>query len=103
MTEKQFTEITLWAKAQFPESTVSSKLEHLEEEVKELKEAVESNSANAVYEYADCIMLLYDAMYREGMSYQQICNAIQAKFEIVQTRQWQEPDEKGVVRHRRAK
>lgn len=100
MTQDQFERITKWAEVTFPKATTTSKLAHLEEEVKELKDAQGESKKE---EFADCIMLLYHAMHGEGMNYGDICEVIEQKFAVVKQREWHESDENGVVRHRRAK
>jgi predicted HAD superfamily Cof-like phosphohydrolase len=48
---------------------------------------------------ADCFFLLFGSAAADGMSYQDICNAIQEKFEINKRRRWGKPDENGIVKH----
>ena len=44
-------------------------------------------------------LLLFGSATADGMTYQDICNAIQEKFEIIKTYKWGKPDENGIVRH----
>lgn len=99
MTEQQFNEIIAWQKQTFGQATALSKIEHLKEEIIELELDVTSNEVNKHLEFADCFFLLFGAAAADGMTYQDICQAIQEKFEINKAREWGKPDEKGVVRH----
>lgn len=99
MNEQQFNEITAWQKQTFGQATTLSKIEHLKQEIIELELDVTANEVNRRLEFADCFFLLFGAAAADGMTYQDICNAVQEKFEINKKRQWGEPDENGVVKH----
>lgn len=99
MTEKQFNEISAWQKQTFGEATPSSKLFHLLEEIRELHEAIIINDNDTRLEFADCFFLIFGAAAAFGMTYQDICDAIQEKFEINKSRKWGKPDKNGVVNH----
>ena len=99
MTENQFIEITRWQENTFNNATALSKAFHLQEEVGELIEDIKQNSENKRLEYADCFMLLFGAAKADGMTYSDICNAIEEKFAIIKNRKWGTPDENGVVKH----
>jgi NTP pyrophosphatase (non-canonical NTP hydrolase) len=107
MTKEQFNEITDWQDETFPESTELSRVKHLIKEVCELefeakifeKSPTAHNRSNKNQEYADCFFLLFGAAKKAGMSYEDICRAIDFKFEINKNRTWGKPDENGVVEH----
>lgn len=99
MTENQFKYITKWQKDTFPASTSISKIHHLKQEVDELMLDVSAKSTERRFEFADCFILLFGAAYLDGMSYDDVLNAIQEKFEINKQRKWNSPDENGVVNH----
>jgi hypothetical protein len=99
MTQQQFTEITEWQRQTFTEATTISKVEHLKEELEELVLDVTLNKPGKRLEFADCFILLFGAAAVDGMSYQDICEAIQEKFQINKLRKWGKPNGKGVVNH----
>ena len=100
MTEEQFYQITEWQDKTFPKATSLSKLYHLEQEIKELKESITNiNHGNTWLEFADCFLLLYGAAGKYGLSFEDIHHAIAEKFEINKKRNWGTPDENGVVNH----
>jgi len=99
MTEKQFNEVIKWQKETFPKATSLSKATHLLEEVKELRNDLLADYPSKRHEFADCFMLLFGSAAADGMSYQDICNAIDEKMQINRQRQWGTPDEHGVVHH----
>lgn len=107
MNRQQFFSVTEWQKETFPNATTLSKLHHLQQEVKELMEAV-SNEDHTIdheairktkMEFADCFTLLFGAACAYGMSYDDICKAIFDKMEINKKRKWGKPDANGVVNH----
>lgn len=97
--EKQFSEIVQWQKETFPGATTMSKIEHLKEEIEELSISIAIDAVDKRLEYADCFMLLFGAAAADGMSYNDICAAIDEKMQINRSREWGLPDEKGVVHH----
>lgn len=99
MTKELFKQITAWQKATFGEATPMSKLAHLAEELQELHDDLKSDAPDRRLEFADCFLLLFGCAHSDGMSYDDICNAIQEKFDICKTRKWGKPDENGVVKH----
>jgi hypothetical protein len=50
-------------------------------------------------EFADCFILLFGAAASDGMSYDDICKAIDEKMEINFNRKWGKPNNDGVVNH----
>jgi len=99
MRQEQFESISQWQKETFGQATPLSKLVHLKQEIKELKKDIKNNSAEKRLEFADCFFLLFGCASASGMSYEDICNAIQEKFEINKNRKWGKPDQNGVVNH----
>jgi len=101
MNKEQFEEITAWQKKTFGQATAFSKIEHLKQEIEELLYDLRKNapSNNVKMEFADCFFLLFGAAAAYGLSYKNICDAIQDKFEINKARKWGKPDANGVVNH----
>ncbi len=112
MTQTQFEEITKWQKETFSKATPVSKLIHLagdksEGEVRELINAINDEDhlidhekmRATKMEFADCFFLLFGAASAYGMSYQNIVDAIDDKFQINKARKWGKPDANGVVNH----
>lgn len=99
MTEQQFNEISAWQKQTFGQATPLSKIAHLAEELQELVSDLKINNPERRLEFADCFFLLFGSAAADGMTYQDICQAIQEKFEINKVRKWGKPDESGVVKH----
>ena len=101
MEKKQFEEITQWQKETFGEATALSKLHHLAEEFIELTMDLKEDAdpADVKMEYADCFLLLFGSAAAYGMTYEDICNAINEKMVINKARKWGKPDANGVVNH----
>jgi hypothetical protein len=99
MTNEQFETIIKWQKETFPTADALSKVYHLKEEVIELLIDVAFDGSEKRLEFADCFMLLFGAAAASGMTYQDICEAIDEKLAINRKRQWGKPDEYGVVKH----
>jgi len=51
-------------------------------------------------EYADCFMLVFGSAMDYGMTEHDIFEAIREKLEINRKREWGEPDENGVYKHK---
>lgn len=97
MTRQQFKKITTWQRETFPEGTAHSCILHLASEIKELFGAV---TPEQLYEeFADCFLLLFGAADRAGMSYDDICKAINDKMKINRERKWGKPNGDGYVEH----
>lgn len=99
MTREQFNAITDWQNKTFGEGTPESTLFHLVDEIAEVHEAIIFDDEDRRLEFADCFFLLFCAAARDGMTYDDICAAIDEKFEINKKREWGKPDNNGVVRH----
>lgn len=76
-------------------------LHHLKKEVPELIEAIEKEGtiSSALFEFADCFMLLLDAAHHHGYTADDILFATMEKLKINKKRKWGKPDENGVVEH----
>lgn len=99
MTKEQFNAITQWQKETFPHATAESKIHHLKKELIELYDDIISKNPLRKLEFADCFFLLFGAAAADGMTYSDIIDCINEKFEINKNRQWGTPDENGVVEH----
>lgn len=99
MTKEQFEAITAWQKETFGQATALSKVAHLAEEILELVLDLQQRAPTRRLEFADCFLLLFGAASADGMSYEDICNAIDEKMEINRARKWGKPDSNGVVNH----
>ena len=107
MTKEMFESITAWQKQVFTKATAKSAATHLMEEVKELGEALmkENHTLNfeqiqaVLLEYADCFLLLFGSASLYGLTYEDICKAINDKMEINKARKWGDVNEQGYVKH----
>ena len=100
MNQELFDEITQWQKETFGvQFTPLSKIAHLAEEIQELVADLQENSPYTRLEYADCFILLFGSAAANGMTYEDICNAINEKMIINKARKWGKPNEQGVVNH----
>lgn len=99
MKEDQFYKITEWQDKTFGHASPLSKIAHLAEELQEVVDAIKSNDPDRRLEFADCFLLLFGAAAKDGMSYADICDAIDEKMEINYARKWGEPNKDGVVNH----
>ena len=103
MKATQFKEIAEWQLETFGKATSLSKVAHLQEEVEELSDDLLSRNPDRRLEFADCFLLLFGAAASDGMTYEDICNAIDEKMAINKKRKWGKPDENGVVNHIKSK
>lgn len=87
-------EMAVWADATFPREGVAQKLEHLSEELAELRA-----DPCDLEEWADCFSLLFDAARKHKLSPTQITLAIQDKFEKNKLRKWDDGGINGVYHH----
>ena len=101
MTKEQFTAIMQWSRQTFGITTAEQKISHLCEEILELfvELRIKGTEDNIREEFADCFILLFGAADAHGMTYEDICKAIDDKMAINRTRKWGRPDALGVVRH----
>jgi len=99
MKKEQFEAISKWQKETFGEATPLSKVSHLAEEIIELVSDLRTHNTERRLEFADCFILLFGAAQSDGMTYEDICNAIDEKMAINYKRKWGKPNENGVVNH----
>ena len=97
-------DLKVWSDKTFgPVSTPVSKLFHLQKETTELIHAIayEHGFDEIRFEFADCIMLLIDSASHldRPLSIDQLFEAMQEKFDIIQKREWGIADKNGVVEH----
>ncbi|MBL8713569.1 MAG: DUF550 domain-containing protein [Alphaproteobacteria bacterium] len=78
----------------FGESTPQSKAHHLAEEAMEA-----AADPSDIIEWADCTILLLDAVRKAGFTTDDLYAAVQRKMEINKSRKWGDKDQNGVVRH----
>jgi len=100
MNKELFKEVTDWQEATFRVINPIGLINHLEQEVDELCQSMGMGMDEFKrHEFADCFILLMGAAKADGMSYEDICNAISEKLEINKKRTWGEPDSNGVINH----
>lgn len=84
-------EISTWAAQTFPGQTPASKVEHLIEEVNELRDNPSDGE-----EMADCVILLFNLAEMGGFDLLEEARKKMAKNKL---RKWGPPDERGVCHH----
>jgi len=72
---------------------------HLQKEVGELIDAMETNPPAIMGEFADCFMLLLDSANHHGISANELVDLTYHKLAINKKRKWGKPDKNGVVEH----
>lgn len=88
-----------WSKKTFPNQKVEGKINHLKREVDELNKSTEDGQADII-EIADCVGLLFAICEIEGVSYNQLKDAMNHKLDINIMREWPEnSDSEGVYAH----
>jgi len=98
MNKQQFETIVKWQDKVFTKATPLSCVNHLEEEVGELKKDIE-NGQFTQDEIADCFLLLFAICNKCGLGYEDILTLIDRKMEVNYQRKWGEVNEKGYVKH----
>jgi NTP pyrophosphatase (non-canonical NTP hydrolase) len=83
--------ISQWSEETFPNQTTSAKIDHLADEVQEVRE-----NPNDGEELADCAILLFNLAERAGVN---LMMEVENKFAKNRKRTWGVPDERGVVKH----
>lgn len=78
----------------FGASTPQAKAHHLAEEAMEA-----AADPSDILEWADCTILLLDAVRKAGFTTEDLHAAVLRKMEINKARKWGEKDANGVVRH----
>ena len=112
MRAEQFIAITEWQNKTFGQATVFSKINHLTEEIEELRTALtvadseidlseefDVEDLSVSEEFADCFILLFGAAAAHGYNYNDICEAIDAKMQVNYSRKWGSEKANGVVNH----
>jgi len=89
--------IAAWADETFGKGVqrLGPLLLHMEEEVRELR-----FKPNDAMEWGDVFMMLLDAARLKGLTIVDLCNCAESKLAENKLREWHEPDENGVVRHK---
>lgn len=88
-----------WANSQFGQHRhPSHAIAHLAREVIELSE-----KPFDLEEYADVLLLVFDAAANAGFSYDTLRIAVAAKLNVNQGRKWGKPDAEGVCEHVKTK
>lgn len=85
-------EIGHWQANTFKNQTTKGLINHLREEVEEFSEEYDPEEA------ADCLILLLGIAHRRGF---RLLYEANLKFKIIQKREWHEPDERGVINHKK--
>lgn len=98
MNRKQFVTVTEWQDKVFTKATPLSCVNHLEEEIGELKRAIEDGDP-AQEEIADCFLLLFGVCNKLGLGYEEILTIIDEKMEVNYKRKWGIVNDKGYVKH----
>jgi|JRYD01.1.fsa_nt_gb hypothetical protein len=78
----------------FGQSTPQAKAHHLAEEAMEA-----AADPQDILEWADCTILLFDAVRKAGFTTEDLYQGVLRKMEINKNRKWGEKDANGVVRH----
>lgn len=89
--------LSLWSQQTFgsdEDRGPDGALAHLAREVEEVR----AEPADLI-EYADCYILLTDALRRAGFEYEDLLSAVEAKLAINRLREWSKPDAQGVSVH----
>lgn len=92
--EKLFREHEAFSMSTFGDRPPTAPLHHLKKEIKEcIKEPYD------LEEYADCFLLLLDALRLAGFNVDNLVNKSFEKLEINKRRTWGEPDKNGAFQH----
>jgi len=93
MANDLYTEMGRFSWITFPDAT---SVEHLKKLKQETDETI--NSPDDISEYADCLLTLFGAAYRQGFTYGELMNATRKKLEIVKKRKWKKMSD-GTYQH----
>lgn len=87
--EQIFKEHIEWTHATFPLGTSQGAITHLHREAKEVEWAIHFNEskANKTIEFADMWGCIADAMFREGITFEEVVQAWEKKLQINKTRE----------------
>lgn len=80
----------------FPNATATSSLFKLQEEKLELSLCLQKEmyTTDLAFEYADCLMCIFDSANRAGISVSELIGAFYEKLEINKSRKWIENPDK---------
>ena len=87
-----------WSDDTFPESETATRVAHMKKELNELVEATDINEI--AEECADVYLMLLHEADAHGFD---LLGVAKQKFEIVKLREWNDPDENGIIEHNRSK
>ena len=87
----------VWSDSTFGKGDGRGALNHLKREVEEVHEA--RGTPDQLVEYADCLMLLFDAARRDGFKASDVLQAAWAKLRVNLEREWGDRNEDGSVEH----
>ena len=85
-----------WSQATFgtdAERGAIGPLKHLEKEAREAQEALDP------IEIADCLLLVFDAARRRGLTLDQLMDAAEWKLEVNKMRKWNKPTSDEPIEH----
>lgn len=100
ITQQLMDDIHQWASTTFPHQNSFSKIAHLQDEINEVKEALNNHCKDEIKEeIADCFILLYNLASLNDMSAKDLYLEVKKKMEVNKSRHWGNPDEKGVCHH----
>lgn len=89
-------EISSWSEENFPNSTIESLTSHLIEEAQDLHK----DAFNAM-NLADILILLLVIAKKGEYNTHELLQAAFTKHQINKSRIWQEPDSRGITRHKK--
>jgi hypothetical protein len=85
-----------WSDEEFGErSTVEGLFAHLKEEVRHL-----GNDFFDAMSYADVLILVLALARKHQYTMDELYKAVEAKLNINKMREWEQPDEQGIIRHK---
>jgi hypothetical protein len=92
--QQLFHDIGKWSDTTFGDERLNSTIHHLELEVGELKV-----DPFEIEEYADCLLLLFDAARKAGFEFSDLLLAAQMKLEKNKARKWGRDLGEGAIGH----
>jgi len=97
-TRELYESVTKWQDEIFTKATPLSCVNHLIEEVAELKSDIQKGCTYSD-EVADCFLLLFGVCNKFGMEWNEVVAAIESKMVINRERKWGKVNELGYVKH----
>ena len=83
-----------WSKETFPTVTVDGVLNHIEEEIKEIKAKPDD-----LEEWIDLILLAFDGVHRAGFTPHELIKMLEYKQDKNTKRNWNAVNSEGYVKH----